>query len=165
MSTTAQRIVTILVYADIAAAHDFLVDTFGFESGGVHRNEEDEVMHGEVSLAGEVIWLHRVSPDYGLRGVADLGAATGMLNIFVDDVDAHHARTVAAGARIVFPPPISPTANASTAYQIPKTASGPSPPEPDPARPAGRSRYGALTSPAHDQLGMSKPSGTSSADR
>ncbi len=104
MSTTAQRIVTILVYADIAAAHDFLVETFGFESGGVHRNDDGEVMHGEVSLAGEVIWLHRVSPHYGLRGVTDLGAATGMLNIFVDDVDAHHARSLAAGAKIVFPP-------------------------------------------------------------
>lgn len=104
MTTTMQRIVTILVCADINAAHDFLVETFGLTSGGVHRNGDGEVMHGEVSLDGEVIWLHRVSPDYGLRGVAELGSATGMLNVFVDDVDAHHARCVAAGARIIFPP-------------------------------------------------------------
>lgn len=104
MTTTAQRIVTILVYADITAAHDFLVETFGFESGGVHRNDDGEVMHGEVSLAGETVWLHRVSPDYGLRGVADLGSATGMLNVFVEDVDAHHAHSMASGAKIVFPP-------------------------------------------------------------
>lgn len=101
---TAQRIVTVLIYADIAAAHDFLVNTFGFESGGVHRNDEGDVIHGEVALAGEAIWLHRVSPDYGLRAVADLGSATGMLNVFVDDVDAHHAHATAAGAKIVFPP-------------------------------------------------------------
>lgn len=27
-----------------------------------------------------------------------------MLNVLVDDVDAHHARSAAAGARITFPP-------------------------------------------------------------
>ena len=104
MTATAQRIVTVLVYADIEAAHDFLVETFGFSSGGVHRNGEGEVMHGEVSLDGEAIWLHRVSPDYHLRGVAELGSATGMLNVFVPDVDEHHTRSAAAGARIIFPP-------------------------------------------------------------
>ncbi len=101
---TTQRIVTVLVYADLAAAHDFLVAAFGFDSGGVHRTDEGEVMHGEVALGGEAIWLHRVSPDYGLRAVADLGSATGMLNVFVEDVDAHYAQAMAAGATIVFPP-------------------------------------------------------------
>jgi MerR family transcriptional regulator, thiopeptide resistance regulator len=104
MTTTTQRIVTILVYTDIAVAHDFLVDTFGFSSGGIHRDGNGEVVHGEVSLDGEAIWLHRVSPDHGLRGVAELGSATGMLNVFIDDVDAHHSRAAAAGARIIFPP-------------------------------------------------------------
>ncbi len=104
MTTQTQRIVTVLVHVDIEAAHDFLVETFGFTAGGVHRNGEGEVMHGEVSLDREAIWLHRVSPDYGLRGAAELGSATGMLNVFVEDVDEHHTRCVAAGARIIFPP-------------------------------------------------------------
>lgn len=104
MTTTKQRIVTILVYADIAKAHDFLVDTFGFDSGGVNRDADGEVSHAEVSIAGEAIWLHRVSPDHGLRGAGELGAATGMVNVFVEDVDAHHARSVEAGATVSFPP-------------------------------------------------------------
>jgi uncharacterized glyoxalase superfamily protein PhnB len=104
MTTTPQRIVTVLVYANIEAAHDFLVETFGFSSGGVRRNGEGEVMHGEVSLGGEVIWLHRVSPDYGLRGTAELGSATGMVNVFVDDVDQHYAAALKKGAKIIFPP-------------------------------------------------------------
>jgi uncharacterized glyoxalase superfamily protein PhnB len=79
MTTTTQRIITILVYADIAAAHDFLVDTFGFSSGGIHRDGDGQVVHGEISLDGETIWLHRVAPECGLRGVAELGAATGMI--------------------------------------------------------------------------------------
>jgi len=33
-----------------------------------------------------------------------LGAVTGMTVITVDDTDAHHARSVAAGAAIVSPP-------------------------------------------------------------
>src|SRR5688500_7630796 len=104
MTTTTQRIVTVLVYADIAAAHDFLVDTFGFTSGGIHRDDEGQVVHGEVSLDGEAIWLHRVSPEHGLRDVTALGSATGMLNVFVEDVDAHHIRAAAGGANIVYPP-------------------------------------------------------------
>lgn len=104
MAKVAQRIVTVLIYADIEAAHDFLVESFGFTAGGFNRNAEGEVMHGEVSLEGEAIWLHPVSPDYDLRGAAELGSATGMLNVFVEDVDKHYARSMAAGAKIVFPP-------------------------------------------------------------
>lgn len=104
MTATAQRIVPVLVYADIDAAHDFLVGTFGFTAGGVHRNGEGEVVHGEVSLEGETIWLHRVSPDFRLRAAAELGSTAGMLNVFVTDVDEHHSRSAAAGAKIVFPP-------------------------------------------------------------
>lgn len=104
MTTTTQRIITILVYTDIAAAHDFLVGTFGFNPGGLHRNDDGQVVHGEVSLEGETIWLHRVAPEYRLRGVAELGSATSMINVFVDDVDAHHARSAAAGATIIYPP-------------------------------------------------------------
>jgi uncharacterized glyoxalase superfamily protein PhnB len=104
MTTPTQRIVSILVYADIAAAHDFLVNSFGFSPGGLHRDEDGHVVHGEVSLDGETIWLHRVAPEHGLRGVAELGAATSTINVFVDDVDAHHAHTTAAGATINYPP-------------------------------------------------------------
>jgi len=104
MTTTTQRIITVLVYADIAAAHDFLVDTFGFNPGGLHRGDDGQVVHGEVTLDSETIWLHRVAPDHGLRSVAELGSASGMLNVFVDDVDAHHARSAAGGATIAYPP-------------------------------------------------------------
>jgi uncharacterized glyoxalase superfamily protein PhnB len=31
-------------------------------------------------------------------------SATGMLNVFVEDVDAHHAASSAAGAKIMYPP-------------------------------------------------------------
>lgn len=104
MTTPTPRIVTILIYADIAAAHHFLVETFGFSAGALQRDDEGEVVHAEVSLGHETVWLHRVAPEHGLRGVAELGAATGMVLVFVDEVDGHHARSAAAGATILSPP-------------------------------------------------------------
>ena len=104
MANEPQDIVPVLVYSDVEAAHDFLVETFGFTAGGVFHNSDGEAIHGEVSLGEEVIWLHPVCPEHNLRGAAELGSATGMLNVYVEDVDEHHARSVAAGARIVFPP-------------------------------------------------------------
>ena len=35
-----ERIIPVLTYQDIAAAHDFLVNAFGFNGGGVSRNAE-----------------------------------------------------------------------------------------------------------------------------
>ncbi len=104
MLNTAQKLVSVLVYADVEAAHDFLVAMFGATPGGVRRDGGGRIVHGEVSFGGETIWLHPVAADNGLRSVQELKSATGMLNVFVDDVDAHHARLVRAGATIVSPP-------------------------------------------------------------
>jgi len=54
------RIIPLLVYEDIAKAHDFLVNAFGFESGGLQRTPDGSVVHGEVRAGDLVIWLHRV---------------------------------------------------------------------------------------------------------
>ncbi|MEO7734893.1 MAG: VOC family protein [Kofleriaceae bacterium] len=107
MAATTQRIIPILVYADIAAAQEFLVNSFGFTRGDLHR-DHSQAVHGEVSRDGETIWLHRVNADHGLRGVEEVGASTGMINVFVDDVDAHHARSVDAGVKIIYPPTVQP---------------------------------------------------------
>ena len=47
---TQTPVIPILVYDDIEAAHDFLVETFGFTSGGLHRAEDGMVVHGEVRM-------------------------------------------------------------------------------------------------------------------
>lgn len=104
MGTTTRTFTAILVYEDIAAAHDFLVNTFGFGPGRVDRDGGGSAVHGEVVAGGEIVWLHRATPEHGLRAVGALGAATGMLNVYVDDVDVHHERSVAAGTRINRPP-------------------------------------------------------------
>lgn len=51
-----ESVIPILVYEDIAAAHDFLVEAFGFISGGIHRNPEGKAIHAEVRAGERVIW-------------------------------------------------------------------------------------------------------------
>ena len=94
------RIVPILTYQDIAAAHDFLVQAFGFASGGVDRNAEGQAVHGEVRAGDAAIWLHRVSEEHQLASPQASDAANSGLVVYVDNVDAHYERARAAGARI-----------------------------------------------------------------
>ena len=98
--TKIERLIPILVYQDIARAHDFLVEAFGFEAGGLHRTPEGTVVHGEVKAGDAVIWLHRVAPEHEMIAPASLPGAPGGVVVFVDDVDVHCDRARSAGARI-----------------------------------------------------------------
>src|SRR2546430_345813 len=97
---TVERIVPVLVYEDVAAAHDFLIQAFGFVSGGVHRTTEGVAVHGEVRAGESPIWLHRVTAEHQLDSARASNAASSGLFVYVDDVDAHCERARAAGARI-----------------------------------------------------------------
>jgi MerR family transcriptional regulator, thiopeptide resistance regulator len=93
-------IVPVLVYEDIEAGHDYLVQTFGFTSGGLHRTDDGTVVHGEVRMGESAVWLHRVTPEHEMASPRGATASHGGLSVFVGDVDAHYARSVAADARI-----------------------------------------------------------------
>ena len=94
-----ERVIPLLVYADIPAAHDFLVTAFGFQPGGVTRNAEGQPVHGEVRAGDATIWLHRVTAEHGLTSALTADVPGGVF-VQVDDVDAHFAQARAAGARI-----------------------------------------------------------------
>ena len=96
---TFERVIPLLVYEDIPAAHDFLVTAFGFQAGGVVRNAEGQPVHGEVHAGDATIWLHRVTAEYGLTSALSLDVPNGLV-VFVDDVDAHFEHARAAGAHI-----------------------------------------------------------------
>lgn len=91
---------TLLVYENIPAAHDFLVEAFGFASGGVERDDEGTPVHAEVRAGDAVIWLHRVAPEHHLFSPKALPGVSGGTYVRVDDVDAHFERSRAAGAEI-----------------------------------------------------------------
>ncbi|QIG42284.1 MerR family transcriptional regulator [Nocardioides anomalus] len=98
----AVRRLTLLVYRDVLAAHAFLVEVFGFAPGPA--SEE----HAEVFVGDGVVWLHHESLDYGLLSPVTSGSASHCMAVDVDDVEAHHARTSAAGAEIAYPPTTMP---------------------------------------------------------
>lgn len=104
MTTTVQRRISILVYADIEAAHDFLVRVFDLGAGELTRDETGIVVHGEVHAGDGVIWLHQESPAFGLSSPRSAGTSTATTAVMVDDVDAHHAHAVEQGATIEYEP-------------------------------------------------------------
>ncbi len=93
-----------LVYEDIEAAHDFLVNAFGFQAGRIDRDGDGNTVHGEVLAGVEVIWLHRVTAEHNMVSPRLQADAHGGLAVTVEDVDAHYERARAAGARIERPP-------------------------------------------------------------
>ncbi len=98
-----QRI-TVLVYDDIEAAHDFLVSVFGFSPGELIRDDAGQVVHGEVHVGDGVVWLHPAAPQHRLASPRTLGASTHCMAVIVDDVDRHCDRTRSAGAVIMGEP-------------------------------------------------------------
>ena len=52
---TITGVIPLLVYEDIEAAHDFLVEAFGSQPGGVERDPDGNVVHGEIRWASSVI--------------------------------------------------------------------------------------------------------------
>lgn len=101
--TLTQRI-SIAVYVDLEAAHDFLVRVFGLGPGEMARDEHGKVVHAEIQAGDGVIWLHPESSTYGLASPRTVGAATSCMAVMVDDVDAHYRHAVAQGAEIEYQP-------------------------------------------------------------
>lgn len=101
---TIERHISILVYADLEGAFAHLVEVFGLGPGELTRDEDGRAVHGELEAGGGVVWLHPESPDHGLASPRTSGAATAMMAVIVDDVDAHHRRTVARGGTIAYAP-------------------------------------------------------------
>ncbi len=99
-TTEATGVVPVLVYEDIEAAHDFLVETFGLTSGGLHRLDDGSVVHAEVRNGDAAVWLHRVSAEIGMDSPRRAAMSHGGLSVRIPDVDAHYARVRAAGAQI-----------------------------------------------------------------
>ena len=112
-----QRIVPMLAYEDAAAAIEWLSAAFGFREREGQRHTEDDgtVTHAEIELDGATIMLatpnreyqspkrHRETCEAARRWLDNPWVIDGLF-VAVDDVDAHHARAVAAGATILREP-------------------------------------------------------------
>jgi uncharacterized glyoxalase superfamily protein PhnB len=109
-----QRIVPMIAYADAAAAIDWLTEAFGFREreGQRFTGEHGVVMHAELERDGAIVMLatpnaeyegprrHRETCEAARRWLDNPWVIDGVL-VEVDDVDAHHAHAVAAGASVI----------------------------------------------------------------
>ena len=104
IETGVQRRISILVYADLEAAYDYLIRVFGLGAGELTRDETGSAVHAELQAGDGVLWLHKETDEFALASPQRLGGATGMVAVLVDDVDAHHQRAVEQGAQIRYAP-------------------------------------------------------------
>lgn len=93
-------------YVDPRAAIDWLCLAFDFEVQLKVEGDDGQIVHSELKYGealvtaadarGKQPWqaVYRSPRDTG-------GGVTTALAFYVDDVDAHHARAVAAGAKVV----------------------------------------------------------------
>src|SRR5262245_51734100 len=88
-----------LTYEDVAAALAWLTATCGFAEHYRYGEHDDRLSGAQLRLGDAWIMLH--SEREGSSSPARLGSQTQSLTVFLDDVDAHYARTCAAGAKIV----------------------------------------------------------------
>jgi PhnB protein len=97
-----QTVTPYLLYEDAAGAIDWLSRAFGFEERLRFADDTGAVTHAELTLGdGEIFVGH---PGAGYRSPKELGAFTHLVHVYVQDVDAHHDRAVAAGALIHLEP-------------------------------------------------------------
>ena len=98
--TAITRVIPLLVYEDIQAAHDFLVNAFGFTPGRVDRDREGHAVHGELRAGDLEIWLHRVTAEHKMSAHSATPATSSGFVVYVEDVDAHYTQAAAFGAII-----------------------------------------------------------------
>lgn len=93
--TDKPSIVPYLLYADGHAARAFLERAFGLSTVFALNAEDGALMHAEMAYGNSVVMIGTVE---------SAGKGGSGLYLVVEDVDAHHAQAVAAGAEIVYPP-------------------------------------------------------------
>ncbi len=95
-SVPPETVLPHIVYRDLLGAIAWLTSTFGFIE---HYRYGEPLSGAQVRLGDAWMMLNAAKPGY--RNPSELGFGTQSLTIFVPDVEAHFARTKAAGTRIV----------------------------------------------------------------
>lgn len=103
---TVATIIPSLRYEDAPAAIQFLCAAFGFEEHLVVPGPDGTIAHAQLTFGNGMIMLgSTIENEYGtMVGPPNGGRLTGSPYIVVDNVDTHHDRAVAAGARVAMAP-------------------------------------------------------------
>lgn len=99
------RLSASVFYRDPPAAIDWLCRAFGFECRLKVEGDQGQIVHSELVFGEAVVSVGGLDGDREyqkrFRSPLDIeGGVTCALAFYVDEVDAHYARAVAAGANI-----------------------------------------------------------------
>jgi DNA-binding transcriptional MerR regulator/uncharacterized glyoxalase superfamily protein PhnB len=97
-----RQVLALLPYRDVEAAQRLLVDMFAFEAGTVTRDDNGTAVHAEILAGRGLVHLHPPT-DYLASPGAD-GVASAAVVASVTDVDAHAARAIGRGGRLLYGP-------------------------------------------------------------
>ena len=97
------RIAPYLIYEDAADAMEWLSNAFGFVERMRMPSPEGKIMHAELCYEEAVLMVADVFPELGFVAPSACPGAAQSTHLYVDDIDAHHDRAVAAGAEITRP--------------------------------------------------------------
>jgi hypothetical protein len=92
MPAVRTEIIPYIFYRDVPAALEWLARAFGFTEDMRTGTKPGGGMHGEMSLDGQRIMMGQGAKDWGMVSPRDATMATMGVFIYLDDVDAHHAR-------------------------------------------------------------------------
>jgi uncharacterized glyoxalase superfamily protein PhnB len=119
-----------IAYEDTAAAIDWLTNAFGFSERGLRYEMDDGTIgHAELEIGGQVVMLatpnreyqspktHRESCAAAARWLDNPWVVDGVL-VLVDDLEAHHAQAVVAGAGVIRSPEEGPDGRLYTAEDL-----------------------------------------------
>jgi uncharacterized glyoxalase superfamily protein PhnB len=93
------QITPYLLYEDVDAAVDWLVETFGFVEHVRMAGPDGKANHAEAALGDGVVMMG--NPGAGYQNPKHRGGATQLVYVDIDDVDAHYEASKKAGAGIL----------------------------------------------------------------
>lgn len=101
-------VIPTLRYHNGQAAIDWLCKAFGFEAQLIIPDKDEAVVHAQLRFGNGMIMLGSATNNEFHKLVMSPfesgGTGSQSVYIMVDDVDEHHQRAVAAGAKIVIEP-------------------------------------------------------------
>jgi PhnB protein len=93
-----------LTVRNAAQAIDFYKKALGAQELNRMEMPDGKIGHAELKIGDSIIFLSDEMPGMGMsKSPQTLGGCTGVLNIYVPDVDTAFERAVAAGAKTAMP--------------------------------------------------------------